>query len=107
MMRLPKFTYRAPKTAAEGVAILSGEGPSAQVVAGGTDLYPNMKRRQVEPKTVVSLRHVKGLNGVSANGSVRIGANTAAHRSRLAGIAGARYGQSHHDSGRPGRCDCR
>ncbi len=75
MMRLPKFRYRAPRTAEEVVAILRGEGPAAQIVAGGTDLYPNMKRRQVEPKTVVSLRHVEGLRGVSMNGDVRIGAN--------------------------------
>ncbi len=26
------------------------------LVAGGTDLYPNMKRRQQVPKTVVALR---------------------------------------------------
>ena len=75
MMRLPKFRYRAPRTTEEVVAILRGEGPTAQIVAGGTDLYPNMKRRQVEPKTIVSLRHVEGLRGVSMNGDVRIGAN--------------------------------
>ena len=33
----------------------------AQIVAGGTDLYPNMKRRQREPKVVVSLRRIAGL----------------------------------------------
>ena len=26
------------------------------LVAGGTDLYPNMKRRQFEPKVLVGLR---------------------------------------------------
>lgn len=76
MMRLPKFEYRAPHTAAEVVTILKGEGPAAHIVAGGTDLYPNMKRRQHEPKTVVSLRHVEELRGVACNGAVRIGANT-------------------------------
>ena len=76
MMRLPKFAYRAPKTAAEVVKILQEEGPSAHVVAGGTDLYPNMKRRQHEPKTVVSLRHVDELRGAWWNGGLKIGPNT-------------------------------
>jgi len=76
MMRLPKFAYRAPESAAEVVKILQEEGPSAHVVAGGTDLYPNMKRRQHEPKTVVSLRHVEGLRGARWNGGLRIGPNT-------------------------------
>jgi 4-hydroxybenzoyl-CoA reductase subunit beta len=75
MMRLPDFSYRAPKSARETVKILAGEGPAAQVVAGGTDLYPNMKRRQVEPKTVVGLKGVKGLRGATwrKGGALRIG----------------------------------
>jgi 4-hydroxybenzoyl-CoA reductase subunit beta len=75
MMRLPTFRYRAPKTPEEVVSVLSGEGPDAHVVAGGTDLYPNMKRRQHEVKTVVSLRHVDTLRGLTweADGSLRIG----------------------------------
>ncbi|MFI5402850.1 MAG: FAD binding domain-containing protein [Planctomycetota bacterium] len=75
MMRLPMFQYRAPKSVREAVKILAGEGPTAQVVAGGTDLYPNMKRRQVEPKTVIGLREVRGLrgHGWKKGGTLRIG----------------------------------
>lgn len=75
MMRLPVFDYRAPRSVREAVRILAGEGPGAQVVAGGTDLYPNMKRRQVEPKTVVGLREVRGLRGQTwrKGGALRIG----------------------------------
>ena len=32
--------------------------PTRMLVAGGTDLYPNMKRRQFEPKMLVGLRGV-------------------------------------------------
>jgi len=46
MMRLPKFVYRVPREIAEAVKIISDVGPQGQFVAGGTDLYPNMKRRQ-------------------------------------------------------------
>jgi 4-hydroxybenzoyl-CoA reductase subunit beta len=73
MMRLPTFRYHAPRTPEEVVSVL--KGPAVQVVAGGTDLYPNMKRRQHEPKALVSLRHVDALRGIEwrADGSLRLG----------------------------------
>ncbi|HEV3010344.1 MAG TPA: FAD binding domain-containing protein, partial [Burkholderiales bacterium] len=61
MMRLPWFEYRAPKTVAEAAGILAGEGPNAMLIAGGTDLLPNMKRRQFAPKMLVSLRKIESL----------------------------------------------
>ena len=54
MMRLPKFDYRTPREIVEAVKIMAGSGPEGQFVAGGTDLYPNMKRRQQTPRTVIS-----------------------------------------------------
>jgi 4-hydroxybenzoyl-CoA reductase subunit beta len=68
MMRLPKFTYLAPRTIAEAVKIIGDTGPEAQFVAGGTDLYPNMKRRQQTPKTVISVMRLPELNQVSGDG---------------------------------------
>jgi 4-hydroxybenzoyl-CoA reductase subunit beta len=65
MMRLPWFEYRAPATLAEAARILAGEGPDAMLIAGGTDLLPNMKRRQMAPKLLVSLRSIPELR---ANG---------------------------------------
>ena len=61
MMRLPPFRYLAPREAREAACMLSDHGPEAMLVAGGTDLYPNMKRRQFEPKVLVGLRGVEGL----------------------------------------------
>jgi 4-hydroxybenzoyl-CoA reductase subunit beta len=61
MMRLPWFEYRAPKTVAEAASILAAEGPNAMLIAGGTDLLPNMKRRQFAPKMLVSLRNIESL----------------------------------------------
>ena len=61
MMRLPRFEFRAPRTLEEAARILAGEGTNALPLAGGTDLLPNMKRRQQVPRTLVSLRRVEGL----------------------------------------------
>jgi len=69
MMRLPKFEYRTPLTIAEAVKIIGDTGPEAQFVAGGTDLYPNMKRRQQTPRTVISVMRLSELNQVTGNGS--------------------------------------
>jgi len=64
MMRLPKFRYLAPKSVREAAVMLAGAGPGAMVVAGGTDLYPNMKRRHQTPETLVGLRRVERLRGI-------------------------------------------
>lgn len=61
MMRLPKFRYVGPKTIEEAAHILQSEGPDAMPLAGGTDLFPNMKRRQQTPKVVVGLRGIESL----------------------------------------------
>jgi len=77
MMRLPKFEYRVPRTIAEAVKIMGDVGPTAQFVAGGTDLYPNMKRRQQTPKTVISVMRLQEMNQITGDGlsGVRIGAS--------------------------------
>ncbi|HEY6059691.1 MAG TPA: FAD binding domain-containing protein, partial [Gemmatimonadales bacterium] len=73
MLRLPSFTYRQPKTLRDALAMKADAGPEGMYVAGGTDLYPNMKRRQQEPRTVISLMGVPELGadgriGGSADG---------------------------------------
>ena len=61
MMRLPRFHYHAPKTIGDAAKMLSDFGPEGKLVSGGTDLYPNMKRRQQTPLHVIGLRGVQEL----------------------------------------------
>jgi 4-hydroxybenzoyl-CoA reductase subunit beta len=77
MMRLPKFEYHVPRTVAEAVRLMGESGPAGQFVAGGTDLYPNMKRRQQVPKSVISVMRLAELNQISGDGDggLRIGAS--------------------------------
>ncbi len=74
MMRLPSYIYRAPKTVADAASWLA-ESPDAMLLAGGTDLIPNMKRRQQTPSVVIGLRAVSELTMVGGVGGVglRIG----------------------------------
>ena len=70
MLRLPWFEHRAPRSVAEAAKILADEGTRAMLIAGGTDLLPNMKRRQMAPKVLVSLAGIAELkNNGSAYGS--------------------------------------
>jgi len=77
MLRLPQLRYEAPTTIEEIVALLAQDG--THLSAGGTDLVPNLKRRQYpDARTVVSLRRVSGLRDirVDADGVTHIGALT-------------------------------
>ena len=75
MMRLPLFAFRAPTTIEEAARILHGEGPGAMPLAGGTDLLPNMKRRQQVPRTLLSLRKIDSLHAIEFGDSgIRLGA---------------------------------
>jgi len=73
MMRLPYFTFHAPTTVREATDLLASS-PGAMLVAGGTDLLPNMKRRQQVPPTLVSLRRVGGLKEITNGDGLTLGA---------------------------------
>jgi 4-hydroxybenzoyl-CoA reductase subunit beta len=65
MLRLPAFRYLAPRTLDEATHMLAQEGADAILVAGGTDLYPNMKRRQFTPSVLIGLRNLPELKYIA------------------------------------------
>ncbi len=73
MLRLPPIKLESPATiedAAEAIA----DG-NTRLVAGGTDLWPNMKRRHQKAETVVSLMSIPNLDSIeSTTPDMRIGA---------------------------------
>lgn len=75
MLRLPPFRYLAPRTLDEAAHTLAQEGPAAMLVAGGTDLYPNMKRRQFSPPVLIGLRNLPELKHIvgTSEAGLRIG----------------------------------
>ena len=76
MLRLPPFRYLAPGTIEQAAAMLVEEGEQAMLVAGGTDLYPNMKRRQFTPPVLIGLRGIAALKSIdgSPEQGMRVGA---------------------------------
>src|SRR6476646_643609 len=75
MMRLPHFRFASPRSVGEAAELI-GKAPAgeAMLVAGGTDLLPNMKRRQQVPRTLVGLRRVAELQAMANGDGLRIGA---------------------------------
>jgi aerobic carbon-monoxide dehydrogenase medium subunit len=74
------FEYRTPKNLKEVHASLQEFGPDAKLIAGGTALVIMMKQRLVRPSCLVSLRSVRGLNGIEIkDGGISIG-GLATHR---------------------------
>lgn len=73
MLRLPPIKLESPETieaAAEALA-----GGDKRLVAGGTDLWPNMKRRHQAAETVISLMSIPQLDRIDSDGpDIRIGA---------------------------------
>jgi 4-hydroxybenzoyl-CoA reductase subunit beta len=86
VLRLPSFRLVEPTTWTEAAQLLREHGaaqsdaargtPSFPVmlVAGGTDLFPNMKRRQFTPQVLVSLGRVKGAREIASGNGLRIAA---------------------------------
>jgi 4-hydroxybenzoyl-CoA reductase subunit beta len=75
MMRLPPFRYRAPDSLQEACRILADDPDGTRILAGGTDLIPNLKRGHQQAGTLLALRRVRGLRERAGDGGseTRIG----------------------------------
>jgi 4-hydroxybenzoyl-CoA reductase subunit beta len=74
MMRLPSFELRQPRTVDEAAEALARAPLDTMLLAGGTDVVPNMKRRQQVPRTLIALRQIDALRAIRHDGGMTIGA---------------------------------
>ncbi len=65
MLPLPVFDYHRPRTLDEAVTLLSSLGERARIIAGGTDVLPNMKQGLFDPEHVVSIARLEELRGIA------------------------------------------
>src|ERR1700682_49684 len=70
MLRLPRLRYLRPRSVDEA-AEMAALNPGSMFIAGGTDLVPNLKRRQFEVATLISLNALP--NGTGVDGDVKRG----------------------------------
>jgi 4-hydroxybenzoyl-CoA reductase subunit beta len=62
MLRMPAFRYVSPTSVEDAARLLAGAPGRAMLLAGGTDIVPNMKRRQQTPEVLVGLRRIGDLS---------------------------------------------
>src|SRR5215469_13797965 len=75
MLTLPPFEYHAPTTLDEAISLLERFRGRVKVIAGGTDLLPNMKHRLFTPPHLVALREIEGLDSIGEDdGMIHLGA---------------------------------
>lgn len=67
------FDFFAAATIDEAIGALADAAGDARIVAGGTDLVVQCRDRRIAPDRVVSLHRIGGLNGIVADGDLRIG----------------------------------
>jgi CO/xanthine dehydrogenase FAD-binding subunit len=94
LRRLPKFEYLAPRTVAEACALLAAHHERAELLAGGTDLLLQMRRRETTPAFVIGLKGVPELSGLRQldDGGVFIGAMTTLHSVLTSPLVRRSYG---------------
>jgi 4-hydroxybenzoyl-CoA reductase subunit beta len=77
MLPLPKVDVHQPESVSDAIALLDRLGDAAQIVAGGTDVVPNMKQGLVSARSLVSLQRIGALRGVRIDeGGLVVGAMT-------------------------------
>ena len=76
LLLLPRFKYEAPETVESACSMLSLYGDKGKVLAGGTDLVVSMKKRELTPDYVISIKNIKDLDYIilDVQGILKIGA---------------------------------
>ena len=70
MLRLPRLDYLRPRSVEEATEF-AAQNPGAMFIAGGTDLVPNLKRRQFDVTSLISLNALP--NGRRIEGDAKRG----------------------------------
>ncbi len=71
---LPKFNYFSPSSLGETFQLLKDYGDRARLLAGGTDLLAQMKKRAVLPEVIIDLNNASELSLIElADGHLHIG----------------------------------
>lgn len=75
MLRLHEYAYHRPDSVAEAARLLAAHPGRARLIAGGTDLMPNMKHGLFTPEHVIALKQIGELHGIEErDGELVIGA---------------------------------
>ena len=76
MLRLHSYQFHRPRSVAEAAELLAAHPQDAMLIAGGTDVMPNMKHRLFTPNHLIGLKQIPDLHGIRIenNNQIVIGA---------------------------------
>jgi carbon-monoxide dehydrogenase medium subunit len=63
-MRIPKFEYFQPSSIEEACSLLYKYKEETKILAGGTDLLVKMKKKEIHPRVLVSLKGIPNLDKI-------------------------------------------
>jgi CO/xanthine dehydrogenase FAD-binding subunit len=93
--RLPKFDYLKPGTIEEALSLLSQYRGRAKVIAGGTDILPKLKRREIKtPEYIIDLKGIPNLGYITYDevGGLSLGALVTIHAVEASPVVQERFG---------------
>jgi CO/xanthine dehydrogenase FAD-binding subunit len=93
--RLPKFDYLAPSTIDEALSMLSQYKGRAKVIAGGTDILPKLKEREIKaPEYIIDLKGISDLDYIKYDqvSGLDLGALVTIHAVETSPIVQERFG---------------
>jgi CO/xanthine dehydrogenase FAD-binding subunit len=93
--RLPKFDYLKPGTIEEALSLLSQYRGRAKVIAGGTDILPKLKRREIKaPEYIIDLKGIPKLDYITYDevGGLGLGALVTIHAVEASPVVQERFG---------------
>jgi aerobic carbon-monoxide dehydrogenase medium subunit len=71
---MARVEYVEPRSIDEVLAVLDQHGDEAKILAGGQSLLVLVRDRLIQPSLLVGLQGVPGLDQITANGELRVGA---------------------------------
>lgn len=62
--------YLLPNSLAQALDMLASFGGKARVIAGGTDLVPSLRQRDLAVEALVDVSRLPGMDGITRQGEV-------------------------------------
>ena len=91
---MKSFEYRKVSTLGEAFRLFQEYGEGAKILAGGTDLFIQMRDRTLQPEILVDLKGIPGMDQVSYDpaSGLRIGTLTSIHRLETSPLLQEKFG---------------
>ena len=82
-MKTPRFAYARPETLPEALALLAKHGSEAAILAGGQSLMPMLALRMAQPRLLIDINRIAGLDSIELQGATLVVGTRARHASVL------------------------